>query len=113
MRINYEGTIDTEASTSDASGRADVRTLMGIVGLKEGSPADVIHPASPSDYIASHQVVTVRALVAACRDGMKIQAIKALRQLTGFGLTESKHFIEDHYFGPYVLGDHRDGVDIR
>lgn len=100
MNLKITASLDLELGSfcgvEDA--KADVRTLMTFVGIKEESETVVRHTETKDAIITEAlRSPAFLSLVNALTQGGNIQAIKSLREMTGLGLMESKVFIEQTF----------------
>ena len=79
--------------------KADVRTLMAFVGIKEEPENVALRIAATKDAIITEALRSPAFLnlIDALAAGENIKAIKSLREMTGLGLMESKVFIEQTF----------------
>lgn len=68
------------------------RLLMLMGHAPQAVPGASPYTAAPQDPLYDHRFEEVRNFI---RQGQKINAIKAHRELTNLGLKESKDFVED------------------
>lgn len=100
MNLKITAAVDFELGSfcgvEDA--KADVRTLMTFVGIKEESE-NVVRHTKTKDAIITEALRSPAFLnlIDALGAGENIKAIKSLREMTGLGLMESKVFIEQTF----------------
>lgn len=100
MNLKITAAVDFELGSfcgvEDA--KADVRTLMAFVGIKEESE-NVVRHTETKDAIITEALRSPAFLnlIDALDAGENIKAIKSLREMTGLGLMESKVFIEQTF----------------